>query len=74
MRAVNCYVLRRRFEMKPILQEASLSQILGSPRVQRYRLSLLYLLLLGLARVPHLDRVERLFRRRWSSRFEPRKD
>ncbi len=71
MRAVNCYVLHRRSEIKPILRETSLRQILGSPRVQRYRLSILYLLLLGLGSLPHFDLVERLFRRRWSSRFDP---
>jgi hypothetical protein len=73
MRAVNCYVLGRREDMKPILQETSLGQILGSPKIQRYRLSLLYGLLLGLAQVPYLDLASRLFRRRWSSRFEPSK-
>lgn len=73
MRAVTCYVLRRRSEIKPILQEASLGQILGSPRVQRYRLTVLYLLLLGLTRMPQFNLVERWFRHRWSSRFEPPK-
>jgi hypothetical protein len=38
--------------------------------VQRYRLSVLFLLLHAVARLPHSNLVERLFRHRWSSRFE----
>jgi len=71
MRAVNCYVLRRMSEIRPIVGETTLAQILGSRRVQRFRLSLLYALLRGLACLPHLTLVERVFRRRWCSRFEP---
>jgi hypothetical protein len=71
MRAVNCYVLRRQSEISPILRETSLNAILGSSKVQRYRLSVLYFVLMGLAWLPHLNLAERLFRHRWSSRFEP---
>ncbi|HEY1754529.1 MAG TPA: glycosyltransferase [Bryobacteraceae bacterium] len=65
MRSVNCYILDRRASMKPILREISLRQILGSPKVQRYRLSALYLGLLALARLPYVPAVARLFRNRW---------
>ena len=71
MRAVNCYVLGRTSEMRPILAETTLAQLLGSGRVQRFRLGVLCLILRGLTWLPHLGLVERAFRRRWCSRFEP---
>jgi glycosyltransferase involved in cell wall biosynthesis len=70
MRAVNCYILNRPRELRQILKEVSLRRLLGSSKVQRFRLSVLYLFLLILARLPHLPVVARLFRNRWYSRAE----
>jgi len=70
MRAVSCYILRRPQEFRPILAEVSLPRLLASNKVQRYRLSVLYLLLLLLARLPHFPLAARLFRKRWYSRVE----
>jgi len=70
MRAVSCYILSRPQELRQVLKEVSRRRLLGSPKVQRFRLSVLYLLLLLLARLPHLPLVARLFRERWYSRAE----
>jgi glycosyltransferase involved in cell wall biosynthesis len=70
MCAVNCYILKRPRELRQILKEVSLRRLLGSSKVQRFRLSVLYLLLLILARLPHLPVVARLFCNRWYSRAE----
>jgi hypothetical protein len=68
MRAINCYILGRDREIPAILAETSPKRLLASPKVQRIRLSVLYGLLLVLARLPHVDAMARVFRRRWYSR------
>jgi len=65
MRAVNCYILNRSADLNRILKETSLARILASPKVQRYRLSVLCCLLRLLAPMPHLALAARLFRKRW---------
>lgn len=70
MRAVSCYILDRPQELHQVLKEVSLRRLLGSSKVQRYRLSVLYLLLLLLVRLPHLPLAARVFRKRWYSRVE----
>jgi len=68
MCAINCYILGRDREIPAILAETSPKRLLGSPRVQGIRLSILYGLLLVLVRVPHLELIAQAFRRRWYSR------
>ncbi len=69
-RAVSCYILKRPQELRQVLKEVSLRRLLGSSKVQRFRLSVLYFLLLLLARLPHLPVMARVFRNRWYSRAE----
>ena len=69
-RAASCYILTRPQELRQVLKEVSLGRLLGSSKIQRYRLSILYLSLRLLARLPHLPLVARLFRNRWYSRAE----
>jgi hypothetical protein len=71
MRAVSCYIVNDRPEMRSCLKQASCARILASPKVQRYRLTVLYGLLAALARLPRSPWFERLFRERWFSRVEP---
>jgi hypothetical protein len=68
MRAVNCYILGRQAEMPGILQQGTPALLLSSGKIQRYRLTLLYFVLSGLARLPHIAAVARAFRRRWYGR------
>lgn len=70
MRAVSCYILNRSQELRQVLKEVSLRRLLGSSKVQRCRLSVLYALLVVLARFPHQPLVAQLFRKRWYSRAE----
>jgi glycosyl transferase family 2 len=68
MRAVSQYILNRLPEARRTLGGVRLSAILASPRVQRGRLLLLWLLLQLLARVPRVKSVADLFYRRWHAR------
>ena len=70
MRALNCYILQRSTDMNAVLKEASLGRILGSAKVQRYRLSVLYCLLHVLSRLPHIAIAAKLFRERWYARVD----
>lgn len=68
MRAINCYILRRKEDIPSVLGETSIGALLGSSKVQRYRLTALYLGLLVLARLPYIAAVSRVCRRRWYSK------
>lgn len=70
MRAVNCYIMSRRDEMRDGLREGRPGRILASPKVQRYRLTFLYFLLLALTQLPHSTWIARMFRRRWYSHVQ----
>lgn len=67
-RAANHYILGRRAEALAALGGVSLGRLLGSPRVQRGRLLLLFLALQALARLPRSARVADLLTRRWYGR------
>src|SRR5579885_1560170 len=68
MRSINCYILGREREIPAILAGTSPKRLLASPRVQGIRLTVLYGLLLILARLPHVEPMAQVFRRRWYSR------
>lgn len=71
MVAVNNYILGRSKEAKKILNLVRLSQILGSPQVQKIRLLLLLLIMRVLVRVPRIQVLAALFYRRWHARTAP---
>jgi glycosyltransferase involved in cell wall biosynthesis len=71
MRAVSCYIINDRIAMRSALKEASCRHILASNKVQRYRLTTLYILLALLARLPQMSWFEWVFRKRWYGHIEP---
>lgn len=72
MLGVNHYILGLCKEMKAVLDQVKVSQILGSSRIQRFRLLVLYLLLQGLMRIPRISFVADLFYQRWGiKRYQP---
>jgi len=68
MRAMNLYILGRREAARVVLGGVSVSRLLGSQRVQRKRLLMLFLLLRGLVCVPRIPLMASLFYRRWHAR------
>jgi len=68
MCAINCYILDRLDQSLAILQQVHARQILGSSRIQRYRLLVLLLALLGLARLPRIPSLANLFYRHWHAK------
>jgi glycosyltransferase involved in cell wall biosynthesis len=72
MRVVNHYILDKRREAVPILRQIQVRRLLGSRRIQRWRLLLLFAALQALIRAPRIPFVANLFRRRWhASSFPP---
>lgn len=65
MVAVSNYILDRRQEAGAVLRQVRAARILGSPRIQRGRMFLLYLMLQVLVRLPRIPLVGDAFRRRW---------
>ena len=65
MVAVSNYILDRRQETKWFLRQVRAARILGSPRIQRGRMFVLYLVLQVLVRLPRISWVADAFRRRW---------
>jgi len=65
MRTINHYILDQCREARTILRQVQAGQILGSPRIQRGRLLVLFLLLQILLRAPRVPLIAHLFYRRW---------
>lgn len=73
MCAVNHYILGRSEEAGTILSHVRAGPILGSSRIQRGRLLVLFLVLQCLLRVPRIPLIARMFYQRWHSSTGPRK-
>jgi glycosyltransferase involved in cell wall biosynthesis len=67
--AVSLYILDRRPEAVEILSQVRMAQLLGTPRIQRGRMLILFLLLQILVRLPRIPLLADMFYRRW---HEPR--
>ncbi|MDP9170044.1 MAG: glycosyltransferase [Acidobacteriota bacterium] len=65
IRAINCYIMKRRGEMPAILRETSTGRLLASAKIQRWRVTALYFALRLLARLPQMSAGVRVLRRRW---------
>jgi glycosyltransferase involved in cell wall biosynthesis len=65
MRAVNNYILGKRDESLALLGEVRLGRLLGSSRIQGWRMLALFGLLALIARLPRISTVADLFYRRW---------
>lgn len=68
MRAINYYILNQRQESQTILSQIQVRQLLGSPRVQRGRLLVLFLALQFLVRIPKISLIANLLYRRWHAK------
>jgi glycosyltransferase involved in cell wall biosynthesis len=62
---VNHYILGNRHEARAVLRQISPRRILGSRRIQRWRLLLLFCILQILVRVPRLGLIAEAFYRNW---------
>ena len=71
MVAASNYILDRRKDAKRILAQVRASRILGSPRIQRVRMFVLFLLLKSLVSLPRISFFADLFRRRWHEKRAP---
>jgi glycosyltransferase involved in cell wall biosynthesis len=65
MRVINHYILDQCEHSRAILRLVHANQILGSPRVQRGRLLVLFLVLKILARLPRIRPIANLFYQHW---------
>ena len=65
MAAASNYVLDRRRDGRALLSRVKFSNILGSRRIQRWRMLVLALMLHVLLRLPRIPLVAELFRKRW---------
>ncbi len=65
MRAINHYILNQRNESQVILNQIRLGKLLGSSRIQRWRLLILFFTMLLLVRIPKIPLVANLFYQRW---------
>jgi len=68
MRTVNYYILGNCAEAQSILRQVSAAQILGSPRIQRWRMALLFFVLQALVRAPRVALVANVFYRNWHAK------
>jgi glycosyltransferase involved in cell wall biosynthesis len=70
MAAINLYILNRLSEARPMLTQTSARYLLGSPRVQRGRLSILLVVMRMLVRLPRIPLLANVFYQRWhASRY-----
>ena len=69
MVVVNDYILGRRQEARVALRQVRGTRLLGSRRVERGRLLVLFLMLQILVRLPRIPSVADLFFRRWHSKI-----
>lgn len=65
MIAVNHYILGHRDEARIALRRVSLKRLIGSPRIQRIRMLILYLALHVFVHLPRIGTIADLFYRRW---------
>ncbi len=72
MLAVNHYIREQREEARAVLASMRARQILGSPRIHRVRLFILFLVLRALVRLPWIPAIANFFYRRWHARPAPR--
>jgi len=77
MRVVNLYILDRRSEALLVLREIEFRRLIGSKRIQRWRLLLLFFALHLLVRMPRISLVAKIFHWRWhldaSRTYRPRR-
>jgi hypothetical protein len=66
------YILGNREKAKTMLAQVSAGAILGSPRIQRGRMFVLFLLLQVLVRLPRIAWFADTFRRRWHEKSIPK--
>ncbi len=67
MRVISLYILGRTAEARGLLATVQWQRILASPAVQRDRLSILFLFLQALVRLPRIPALADLFREHWHS-------
>ena len=67
------YILDNRPKAREILSRIRLQHLLGSPRIQRGRLFILYLILRVLMRLPRISAVAGVFNERWHNKKQPRR-
>jgi len=65
MRAINYYILDKPKESQTMLSQIQLAQLLGSPKVQRCRLLILFIIMLCLVRIPRVSFIANLLYRHW---------
>jgi glycosyltransferase involved in cell wall biosynthesis len=65
MRAINYYILDKPKESQTMLRQIQLTQLLRSPKVQRCRLLILFLIMLCLVRIPRVSLISNLLYRQW---------
>jgi glycosyltransferase involved in cell wall biosynthesis len=68
MRTINHYILGNCSEAHSILRQVSAAQILGSPRIQRWRMALLFFILQALVRAPRVALVANMFYSNWHAK------
>jgi GT2 family glycosyltransferase len=68
MVAISHYIRGDRSASRQALQKVSLAALLGSDKIQRHRLSLLFLAMKALVRLPRLPVAARIFYARWHGR------
>lgn len=68
MRAINHYIRDQRNESQVILSQIRLGQLMGSPRIQRWRLLFLFLVMQCLVRMQKITFISDLFYRRWHAK------
>ncbi len=71
MLSINHYILEKNKEARNLLGKVKVSQIFGSPVVQRTRLLILLLILRILLRIPRISFLADLFYRRWHAKTYP---
>jgi glycosyltransferase involved in cell wall biosynthesis len=66
------YILNQQQDAKAMLSRVRVASLLRSPRIQRGRMLLLFLMLQVLVRLPRIEFIAGLFRRRWHEKRAPR--
>jgi hypothetical protein len=65
MVAISHYIIKDRSASRKALQGVSFAALVGSDKIQRFRLSLLFLVVWVLVRLPWLPVAGRMFYARW---------
>lgn len=71
MVAINHYILGKNKEARAVLAKVRMSQIFGSPAVQRVRLLILLFVIRILLRIPRIPYFANIFYRRWHVKTYP---